>query len=342
MKIPLPQLTQHLKQQLASIYLISGDEHLLAQEACKQIYNHATTQGFTNKEIMHLETGFNWQSFALELNNLSLFAEKSIIELRMPTGKPGDTGGKVLQSYASNPSNYKLLIIITEKLDAATQKTKWFKAIENAGIVIQIWPLQTSQVNNWIATKMQQAGLHTNAQGIKLIAEFAEGNLLAAQQEIEKLRLIYQQGNIEPEQILAVITDNARFKVFDLIDNALGGKTKQVLRILENLKNEGTEPPIMLWAITKELRSLIDLASLAQKTGNLEQAIQSPSVHINFTRKPIIKQALQRLNIPTMQKMLKYAGTVDLIIKGAIAGNVWNELSYLYLHLCGTKLRGNL
>ncbi|EKE01350.1 MAG: DNA polymerase III subunit delta [uncultured bacterium] len=339
MKIQIQQLSQHLTEKTAPIYLISGDEFLLVQEACDTVRQHAITTGYSERETFYIEPGFSWESFITSTSNLSLFSERSLIELHLKS-KLTDTGSKILQNYAKKPTSDKIVLIIADKLDASQQKTAWFKAIDTYGVVIPIWPIDFSQLPLWINKRLQQTGLKTDGHGIKLLADHAAGNLLAAAQEIEKLRLLYGSGNLTANQIITVITDNARFNVFNLLDTALAGKTGLLIRMLDNLKAEGTEPTIILWAIARELRSLVNMSFAIKKGSSLDQVMTQNNVW--STRKALTKQALLRHNLTSLQNLLKHAAHIDCIIKGADNQRLlWHELYKVYIQFAQTTTNKN-
>jgi DNA polymerase-3 subunit delta len=316
---------------LASIYLLSGDEPLLIQEQCAAIRTRAKQEGFTERQFMQADKNFNWQNLAIAANNLSLFSEKTIIELNMPNAKPGDAGSKALQAYVKNLPNDKILLITTSKLDASAQKSKWFKALESAGVFIAIWPIDKLRLPQWIAQRMQQNQLKTTPEGLKLLAEYSEGNLLSLAQEIEKLRLLYGPGNLSTEQIALAIADNSRFNIFDLVDNALIGNSKKIIHILHCLKNEKTEPTLILWALARELRTLASMSKTMQQGYSADQVIQQ--FHVWQKRKPCIKQALQSHAYNGILELLQQCAALDRIIKGVTLGNIWDELENLCLKL---------
>ena len=328
MKIQTQQLNQQLTKEIAPLYLISSDELLLTQEACALIRHHAKQAGYKQREVFYVETGFNWGSFLTSINNLSLFGEHTLIELHIKS-KLTPASSKILQNYAKNPTPNKVVLIVTYKLEAAQQKTAWFKAIDAAGIVLLIWPVNATQLPGWIANRLQLTGLKIPSQGIKLLAEYATGNILAAAQEIEKLHLLYGNGNLTNEQIITVLTDNARFNVFNLLDTAFVGNTTLLIRMLDNLKAEGTEPAIILWAITRELRLLLNISFAVKQGITIEQAMAKNNVWDK--RKILIKQALTQHNVSSLQKLIQQAARVDLIIKGADKQRLlWHEIYQLY------------
>jgi len=323
------QLENHLKNNLASIYLVSGDEPILVQESCAAIRQGAKESGFNECVSFQADKSFDWQNLLQAANTLSLFSEKSLLKLQLPTGKPGDKGGKALQAYVQNPPPDKLLLIITNKLDAATQKTKWYKAIAAAGVIVQIWPINMAKLPAWIGARMQQRGLTADKEGLQLLAEYTEGNLLSAVQEIEKLHLLYGECTLTLEQIITAVVDNARFSIFDLVDNTLQGEFTKSIRILTSLKNEKTEPTLILWALARELRTLITMAQQLEQGKSIETVMQ----RVWQQRKPYIKRALQQHKTRALQHMLRQCAAIDRTIKGAKPGNIWIELDKLCLRL---------
>lgn len=321
MKISSQQLKQ---RQLAPVYLISGDEFLLVQEACEIVRQLAVNSGYQEREIFHLETGFNWENFIASARNASLFGDQSLLELNL-SGKISEVGSEVLLNYCHKPAKNKIVLIVAGKLDAAQQKTKWFKAIDACGFVVQIWPLDARQMLAWVTQRLAQFKLSTSAAGVKILADYAVGNLLAAAQEIEKISLIYGAGSLTTEQIITVITDNAKFNIFNLMDAALKGNKALVVHILDNLQAEDTEPAIILWSMARELRTLIQL-SLGAGHNAWDK------------RQALLQQALVRHNTNSLQRLLQQAAIIDRIIKGADNQHVlWHEVYSIFLQLAGGK-----
>lgn len=331
MKIQVQQLVPYLTKGLAPLYLISGDEFLLVQEAVDTIRKYATAAGYTERDVYHIETGFNWENFLSNISNTSLFGDRALVELHLKS-KLSDSGNKILQNYAKKPIPDKIILIVADKLDAAQQKTAWFKAVESVGVILQLWPIEPAQVPLWINNRLKAAGLKTDSQGIQLLVDHISGNLLAAVQEIEKLRLLYGEGNLTVEQISAAITDNSRFSIFNLVDAALGGNASDVSRILDNLQGENIEPVLILWAITNELRSLINMSFILTQGLNVDQIITQ--YRVRFNRVQLIKKALTKYRLDKLQKLLQRAAAIDLIIKGADSQHLlWHELKNIYLDL---------
>jgi len=213
MPLPIDKLPGQLKQGLAPIYLISGDVPLLIQECCDAIRSSARKIGCEERIILHVEKGFDWSELTQHSQALSLFSSRRLIECHLPTGKPGDAGSKALQSYANEAGPDDILLIIAGKLDARAKTTKWFKAIDKVGVIVQVWPPEGGQFNQWIKTRMQSMGLQPSPGAVNLLAERSEGNMLACHQEIEKLALLYNNSPIDEETMLDAITDSARYSV---------------------------------------------------------------------------------------------------------------------------------
>lgn len=336
MQLRAEQLTIHLQKKLAPVFLISGEEPLLMQEACDAIRTAAHKAGFNEREIYTVDTHFNWQHFIANSQALSLFSSKQLIELRFTTHLPNDIASKALITYCEKLSPDKILLIITGKLDKKAQQTAWYQAVSKIGITVSIWPIENAQLPQWIAQRLQAAGLNIEPAGIRLLADYAEGNLLAAVQEITKLSLIHTKTQLTAEDIAQAITDNARFDVFNLTDAALQGDKKRITRIVDNLKAEAVEPTIILWALTREIRSLITQAHAITQGKTLDKVLQEQRVWEK--RKPLIRMALQRNSISKLYNYLKHASKIDQIIKGTEVGNCWDEIKSLSLALSGIEL----
>lgn len=331
------QLAQQLQRELAPIYLVGGEEPLLVQESCASILAAARAQGYQERELLSVETGFDWQQLLIASQSMSLFSEKRIVELRLPSAKPGDAGSKVLQQLAADPPVDTLILLQLGKLDGSSKRSKWFKAIEAAGCVVVVYALASRELPAWMERRLQQQGLTAGPGVAQQLAYHFEGNLLAAAQEIERLGLLYE-GTISVDDVLQGLRDNARFTVFGLADACLAGDGKAVLRMLDSLRAEAVAPPLVLWALVRELRNLAALAQrLAQ--GEAESGLWRQYA-IWPQRQSLFKQALRRLRPAQCLGLLQRAARVDRVIKGRLAGNPWQELQVLSLALCGLRAAG--
>ena len=336
MQLPYKQLDTHLNQKiLLPVYLICGDIPLLVRESSDLIRQTARQQGFHQRELLFVEPGFHWQMFAEIADNFSLLSDKIIIEIRNAKAKFDEQGTQALLRYLDNPPNDRRLLIITNKLTAAQQKTQWYKAIDHCGAVIPLWPLSMHELLAWIAQRLKAANLNADAESIILLAGLTEGNLLAAQQSIEKLRLLYHNKPITSKAVSAIVSDNACFTIFDFTEAVLMGTPSRVVRILSGLCSTDKEStPLVLWALTRELRALYLLAWDYQRGKPLTQLFTSQWQ----THKQPLKMALSRLNRETIARLLQQARHIDHIIKGITPGNAWQALESLSLAIAGREL----
>jgi len=339
MKLNSTQLGKHQQGNLSPVYVVSGDEPLLCQEATDAIRAAARQQGFSERQVFNAENNFDWGNLLQASASLSLFADKRLLELRLPNGKPSDKGAALLE-YLARPAEDSILLINLPKLDGSTQKSKWAKAlIEGAQTqFMQIWPVDAHQLPQWIRQRLAQSGLSASAEAVDMIAVRVEGNLLAAAQEIEKLKLLAEGTQIDVDTVHAAVADSARFDVFGLIDAALNGEASHALRILEGLHGEGVEPPVILWALAREIRML---ATIAQQYGQgmpLEKAFSSARPPVWDKRRPLVSKALQRLSAARWAALLQDAQQIDAQIKGQAPGDPWSGLGLLTLSVCGQRL----
>lgn len=334
-KLRPEQLSAALNKSLAPIYIVTGEEPLLIQETCDAIRAAARKAGFVERDLYHADNHFDWSQVLASANSMSLFADKKIIEVRIPSGKPGDKGGKVLQEYAQSPSSDNLLLIITEKVDSATQKSKWFSALEAQGVHIQHWPVTSENLSHWIGARLKQVGLQADSNAIDLLASRIEGNLLAAVQEIEKLKLLAPTNVISMELMASVVADSARYDVFGLSDKALHGDARAAVKTLHGLKSEGTEAIAVLWALTRDIRSLVQISQMTSQGKNFDWAAKQAGVWDK--KQPLFRGALNRIKPVQLQQLLRKANGIDKAVKGMRNAEPWDELLDLVLNLAGVQ-----
>ena len=334
-KLRPEQLSAALNKSLAPIYIVTGEEPLLIQETCDAIRAAARKAGFAERDLYHADNHFDWSQVLASANSMSLFADKKIIEVRVPSGKPGDKGGKVLQEYAQSPSPDNLLLVITEKVDSATQKSKWFSALEAQGVHIQHWPVTSENLSHWIGARLKQVGLQADSNAIDLLASRIEGNLLAAVQEIEKLKLLAPTNVISMELMASVVADSARYDVFGLSDKALHGDARAAVKTLHGLKSEGTEAIAVLWALTRDIRSLVQISLMTSQGKNFDWAAKQAGVWDK--KQPLFRGALNRIKPAQLQQLLRKANGIDKAVKGMRNAEPWDELLDLVLNLSGVQ-----
>ena len=324
MRIKPGQLSAELKKGLKPIYVITGDEPLQLAELADQIRKAAKLAGFENREVITVDANFEWNQLAFLANSMSIFADKKIIDLRLPSGTPGVDGSKALVAYCDRLQEDNLLLITAGKLASAALKTRWFEALDKQGIVIQIWPLEGQELVSWLQQRLQQRGLSANADGLRLLASRVEGNLLAAAQEIEKLYVLYGAGSLTQQQIVEVVADNSRYDVFKLIDSVLSDREDRIVKILSGLREEGVAAPVVLWALAREARSLIKIKWAI--AGGQSRDLAFKNNQIWDKRKQIISNVLNRLSDKDLTSILMLGAKADRQIKGQQSGDAWETL----------------
>jgi DNA polymerase-3 subunit delta len=333
MQLRAEALEGHLAKSIAPLYVISSDEHLLALEAADKIRRAARANGYSERDVLTVERSFKWGELLAANQALSLFGDKKLIELRIPTGKPGKDGGAALQSYAKDLSPDNLTLITLPRLDWQTAKAAWVASLQQAAVYIEIPTVERTALPAWIGARLAAQGQSADRQGLDFIADRVEGNLLAAHQEIQKLGLLHEPGKLTFEQVHDAVLNVARYDVFKLSEAMLVGDPARLVRMLEGLKGEGEALPLVLWAVAEEIRTLLKLkAAMAQgrPLGALlkEYRIWGP-------RERMMEPALRRVSLATLERALQDAAQVDKMIKGlrarAFAGDAWDAMLQLAL-----------
>ncbi len=340
MKIKPEQLSRTLTSQDLPLYWLSGDEPLLMQEAADLIRGQYREKGYTEREILNVDKSFDWGQFLQSTGNLSLFAEKKIIELRLSTAKWEDAGKKAIQHYLSDLNPDYLILISGPKMDAGTLKTKWFTEIEKHGAFLQIWPINRENLSSWLEQRLLREGIQADTEAVHLLVDKVEGNLLAAMQEIEKLKLLSADTSgapirLDAKTVMQVVADSSRYNVYQLIDAALLGDVSRTQKMLAGLRNEGIFPLIILAAVCRELRALLPMLEKKREGQGVNAIIQSARVW--FNRKQAVAAALARLDTELVWKLLDHSRLIDQSIKGLSKANPWDELSLLLLQLSGAR-----
>ena len=337
MQLRLEALEQHLSRPLAALYVITSDEHLLALEAADKLRHAARSQGFTEREVLTVDRSFKWGQLLAASQAQSLFGDKKILELRIPTGKPGVEGAKALQHYAqiANQSSDTLSLITLPKLDWQAAKSAWVQALQNQAVYLDIPMIERANLPNWIAGRLALQKQSTEREGLAFIAERVEGNLLAAHQEILKLGLLHPEGKIALEDIHAAVLNVARYDVFKLSEAMLRGDCARLARMLQGLQGEGEGLPLVLWAMAEEIRTLLKLKSGQQQGRSLSDLLRE--YRIFGPREKLMDGALRRLSLATLQTALREAAQIDKIIKGlrasSLSGDCWDALLQLGLKI---------
>lgn len=331
-KLKPEQLSAQLDREIAPIYIVSGDEHLLVQESCDEIRKACLAQGFDNRELYHVEANFDWDVLHYASQSVGLFSEKKFIELRI-NAKLSDKGRKALAEYAQQPPDDTVLLLILPKLERRQLSGKWFSSLEKAGQFIQIWPISPPQLPRWIERRAKLLHLKLDREAVLLLASRVEGNLLAASQELLKLNLLNIDGVIDAKTLSDAVADSARYDVFTLVDYALKGDAVGASKILQGLKDEGTDTMAVLWALSREVRTLLQLRQELDSGKNFQTCARK--LGIWESRQSLIQSALRRLKKNQLHLLLRLAGQTDRAVKGLHPADPWQVCIDLVLILSG-------
>lgn len=333
MQINADQLKRQLERGLASLYLVSGDEPLQVEECSQAIRRCAEAAGCSERSVFMVETGFDWDGLRTATQSLSLFAERRLIELRLPTGRPGEIGAALLSELAENASSDIVLLLITGKLDKTQRASNWVQSIESAGTHVVIWPFDAQKLPAWLTQRFAERGLKPEAGVVDLLVWHLEGNMLAAAQEVDKLAMLCGGGQVSRANVEESLADSARFSVYQLVDAALAGDVVSARRIFASLRTEGSEPILMLWALARELRTLAQMGQEIAR-GKPESTVLARAW---AQRRALVGKALRRHPAPVWLDFLRRSARLDRILKGREAGNLWLELERLLLAVAGFK-----
>jgi DNA polymerase-3 subunit delta len=313
---------------LSQAYLVAGDEPLLVDEALEAIRSNARAAGFTSRELHVVDRSFRWAELETGADNLSLFATRKIVELRMQSPRPGDAGSRTIAALAERDDPDRLLLVgVGEKLDSAAAKTAWVKAIEKRGVLVEVWPIERGELPSWVRQRATAAGLKLTPAAAQLLAERVEGNLLAADQEIKRLALTAHGEAVDEAEVLESVANHSRFDVFALSDAVLAGEAARAFKILWGLRAEGVAPVLISWALSRDIGLLSRLDYAVRHGDNLDGAILSHGVWRR--RQPLVKQAARRFKTRELATLLKQSAQVDAALKGVFPAEPWATLTGL-------------
>ncbi len=338
MRTSSDKLTAELRKKLAPFYWLAGDETLLVQESLTYLRNACRQAGFNEWELLFVDRGFDWQSLLQSGNSMSLFSDKKIIELRLQSAKLDDAGKAALKQYLADPNPDNVLILVSPRVEPAALNTQWFKGLESAGVFVTVWPIGPDKLPRWIHDRMQKAGMNADHDAIAMLADRVEGNLLAADQEIQKLAVLTgasatQQVHIDRKHIMTLVADSSRYNTFNLIDAALLGDARRCVKVLNSLRSEGTEILQLLGSFNAELRRLIAVAKLVESGSSLSDAIRSERIRPNHQKE--VQKALEHLRLPELEALLRTSRKIDMSVKGLANSDPWSEFTQLILRLSG-------
>jgi DNA polymerase-3 subunit delta len=333
LRLNAEQLSGALARGLAPVYLISGDEPLLVGEAADAVRAAARQAGYADRQLFFIDRSFSWDGLRNASQSLSLFAERRLFELRMPSGKP-DKGAAQLVQLAEAPPPDVVCLITTDKLDKKSGDAPWVRAVEKHGVWVPIWPVETVALPGWLRARAKAQRIDIEAAAAQLIVDRVEGNLLAAKQELEKLSLLADGGPITRDLVLRSVGDSARYDVFQLAEAAAAGDASRAMHVLEGLKSEGTEPTLILWALLRELRGLWQ----ARERERLRSSARGAGWNLAAQPSP---KALSRLRKLPLAPLLIQASQADRVLKGLAAGDAWSAITGLTGALAGALPAGS-
>ena len=324
MRLKPEQLNDSLQTKLAPIYLLSGDEPLQLVELSDAIRQAAKRAGFSERDIFSTDSGFDWSDISNAASSLSIFGDKKVLDLRVPSANFGTEGAKTLTTYCEYLPADTILLITCGKLNSASLKTRWFEAIDKVGITIQVRPLEGEELLQWLKNRLQQRGMNTDNEGLQLLSTRIEGNLLAAAQEIEKLYVLYGSGMLTVEQIFDAVADNSRYDVFKLIDTLLAANVNRIFKVLAGLQAEGIAAPIVLWALMREARTITKI-KLALSSGQSKDTVFRQH-QIWDKRISLMEKAIKRLSHHQLFDILSLSAKADRQAKGQEVGDAWETI----------------
>jgi DNA polymerase-3 subunit delta len=329
------QLAAQLERSLAPVYLIAGSEPLLVQECRDRVIRAAQVAGFAERTVHDTGGRFDWSRLAEDSAALSLFSARRILDIRLPTGKPGNEGAAALVELAGSPDPDLLLLVTAGEWGAAMRKLKWVTALTKAGVLVEVWPVKPAQLPDWIAQRMRRAGLQPEPAAVALLAALVEGNLLAAQQEIDKLLLLGAGGKVTTGDVERAVADSARFDAFRLVECMLGGRLDECLRVAAGLQRTGVPIQAVTGALYRELM-LVDGVRAAVGAGESESEAFG-RLRIWPARQAPMRQALRRLSARQFGDCFRALGLIDRQSKGRAEGDAWQTLDRMLWFLCDPR-----
>ncbi len=313
--------------------LLHGAEPLLVEESCDRVRQCAREQGYDERINMTVMPGFEWEQLGRHSSSMSLFANRQLLELRLPGGRADKTGAQAIKDYCAHVHADTVLMVITGRLEARTKQSAWVKAIGQQGLIVEHNPVEAERFPAWIRGRLRDRGMQADSEAVELLSYSLEGHLLAAAQEIDKLALLCTDRMVTVDRVRATIADHARFNVYTLVDTCLAGDANKALRILTTLRTSGAETVLVNWALAREVRSLSRLSAGLQQGRSRSELFKTHQV---WTRRaPLVGGALKRHSLGRWWDMLRDISRLDRILKGRQAGDAWFELERICLKLCG-------
>lgn len=329
MRIHADDLARHLRKQLAPLYTVFGDELLLAIEAADLIRATARQAGYVEREVFNIDHRFNWTELQYRSSSLSLFDARRVMDIRIPSGKPGSQGSEAIQEYCRALPMDTVTLVTLPKMDKQSSAAKWFRALEEAGETVPIASVERGRLPAWIGQRLTLQKQNASPDTLQFIAEKVEGNLLAAYQEIQKLALLYPEGALSFDQVKHAILDVARYDVFKLSGAMMTGDMGRYTRILEGLQGEGAALPHIVGTLSTSIRSLIAVRKGADSGQSVTQIMRQ--IGAWGSQQKAMEGAAAHLSFRQLMNALAHLAEIDRISKGVARGDAWDELLQLGL-----------
>ncbi len=337
MSLAPAQLAKHLNLGLQSLYLLVGDEPLGQRECLDAIRQAARLQGFDERNSLMVDRTFNWQQIASYGASISLFASRRLLEINIPNGKPGIEGGKALQALANKALSDTSVVIILPKLEREAKNSAWFSALEKQAVLINIEEVQASQLPKWMAARLALQGQQASPSTLAFLAQQVEGNLLAANQEVQKLGLLYPAGELSDEAVRLAVLNVSRYDAFQLGEAVLAGDSPRTVRILQGLQDEGENAVAVMNPLIWVLRPLLGIKQAQLRGENVMQAMTSARIY--GERQALVQRALGRFSVRQLEAALQKLADIDKTAKGVMLGDAWLEISRLCFGLANLRAR---
>jgi DNA polymerase-3 subunit delta len=337
MRLAQAQLAAHLKQGLQPLYVLVGDEPLAQRENLDMLRTAARLQGFDERSSLNVERNFNWQQIQIYGQAMSLFSSRRLLEINIPSGKPGVDGSKALQALANQALTETSVIIILPALEREAKNSAWFAALEKHAVSITVDEVHAANLPKWIASRLALQGQHTSAETLAFLAHQVEGNLLAANQEVQKLGLLYARGELSDDVVRAAVLNVSRYDAFQLGEAVLAGDSARTVRILQGLQDEGEQPLAVMNPLLWVLRPLLRLKQAELRGENINNAMTNARIYGD--KQALMKRSLARFSLRQLEATLQKLADIDKIAKGVMQGDAWLEISRLCFGLAKLRAR---
>jgi len=332
MQLRASQLDAHLGKHFAPVYAIHGSEPLLVLEAADAVRAAARRRGYDEREVFFAARGFDWAELRNAGASMSLFGGRKIIDLRLPTGKPGSDGAAAIEAYCANPNPEHVLVVTLPELDWKTKKAGWFGALAAAGVMVEAPQIGRPQLPRWIGERLARNRQHAGAEVLDYLADRVEGNLLAAHQEVQKLALLAPEGELSRAAVEDAVANVARYDVEGAGDALMAGDLARYARVLQGLRGEGEQPTYLLWVLSESVRLLLRLKDGVAASRPFGELLRENRIW--GEREAPVRSALQRVPRASLRRALTQCVTIDRTIKGLARGDAWDEFLKLGLELC--------